>query len=172
MAKDLRVNEQIRAREVRLISENNEQLGIVSGREAIRMAAERGLDLVEVAPGATPPVCRFLDYGKFKYEQSKREKEARKKQKVTVVKEVKMRPTIDVHDFEIKARNAERFLKDGDKVKVSILFRGREIVHSELGKSNLERMAVRLQYVAVVERAPKVEGRNMVMVLSPKQVKE
>jgi translation initiation factor IF-3 len=113
-----------------------------------------------------------LDYGKFKYEQSKREKEARKKQKVTVVKEVKMRPTIDVHDFEIKARNAERFLKDGDKVKVSILFRGREIVHSELGKSNLERMAVRLQYVAVVERAPKVEGRNMVMVLSPKQVKE
>ncbi len=147
---------------------NGEQLGIVPISEALRIAQERGLDLVEVAPNARPVVCRLMDYGKFKYEQSKRERLARKRQKTVNIKELKMRPRIEDHDFEVKVRNAHRFLTDGDKVKATIMFRGREIVHADLGKKLLIRLAERLSDVAVVERQPKVEGRNMVMILAPK----
>lgn len=137
-------------------------------RDALRIAAEKGLDLVEVAPNSQPVVCRIMDYGKFKYEQSKREREARRSQKVVTIKELKMRPRIDDHDFEVKVRSAERFLKDGDKIKCTIMFRGREIVHSQLGLEVLERLAERLKELGVVEQEPRVEGRNMVMVLAPK----
>jgi len=150
------------------VDANGEQLGIVPISEALRIAQERGLDLVEVAPNARPVVCRLMDYGKFKYEQSKRERLARKRQKTVNIKELKMRPRIEDHDFEVKVRNAHRFLTDGDKVKATIMFRGREIVHADLGKKLLIRLAERLSDVAVVERQPKVEGRNMVMILAPK----
>ncbi len=168
ISKELRTNENIRVREVRLVDENGEQLGILPVKEALRVAFERGLDLVEVAPTAKPPVCRIMDYGRFKYEQSKRDKEARKKQRVVSIKEVKMRPNIEDHDFTVKLRNAERFLKEGDKVKATIMFRGREIVHAELGRKVLDRLADAVSACSAVERAPKVEGRNMIMILSPK----
>ncbi len=131
------------------------------------VATEKTLDLVEIAPTAKPPVCKLMDYGKFKYEQAKRDKEARKKQKVVEIKEVKLRPNIETHDFETKARNAQRFLNDGDKVKVTIMFRGREITHPDQGKVLCLRLAEFLKEEAVVEREPKVEGRNMVMILAP-----
>lgn len=131
------------------------------------MAAEKSVDLVEIAPTAKPPVCKLMDYGKFRYEQAKRDKEARKKQKVVEIKEVKLRPNIETHDFETKARNALRFLKDGDKVKVTIMFRGREITHPEQGKVLCLRLAEFLGDEAVMEREPKVEGRNMIMILAP-----
>jgi translation initiation factor IF-3 len=151
-----------------LVSETGEQLGIVPTYEALRMARERGLDLVEVAAQARPPVCRFMDYSRWKYEQSKRMKEARKKQKVQDVKEIKMRPTIDEHDFEVKARACAKFLSEGDKVKATIMFRGREMAHLENGQKVLERLLERVKDICVVERAPKIEGRNMIMVLSPR----
>ncbi len=135
----------------------------------MQIAQERGQDLVEVAPTAKPPVCRIMDYGKFKFEQSKREREARKKQKVISIKEVKLRPNIEDHDFEVKAKNAIRFLQDGDKVKVTIMFRGREISHPELGRRLCLRLADQLKEIANVERDSKVEGRNMIMILNPKQ---
>lgn len=163
------MNHQIRAREVRLIDENGEQLGIMSARDAQRIAEERGLDLVEVAPNARPPVCRIMDYGKFKYEESKREREARKKQKVINIKEVKMRPNIDEHDFQVRLRQAQRFLQDGDKVKCTIMFRGRQIVHADLGKKVLDRLLEEVQPLCIVERPARVEGRNMIMILSPKE---
>ncbi len=172
ISKDLRVNEAIRSREVRLIDEAGEQLGILPIREALRIAQERGVDLVEVAPSARPPVCRLMDFGKFKYEQSKKEREARKKQKIVDVKEVKMRPSIEEHDFEVKVKSAERFLKEGDKVKCTIMFRGREIAHSDLGRKLLERFTARLQDIASIERTPRVEGRNMIMILTPKPTKD
>lgn len=162
------MNEQIRAREVRLVSETGEPIGIMSLREALRIAQDRGLDLVEVAPMARPPVCRLMDYGKFKYEQSKRDREARKKQKVIDLKEIKMRPNIEEHDFEVRVRSAERFLRDGDKIKATIMFRGREIVHADLGKQVLDRLAERVRDLGVVERPAKVEGRNMIMILAPR----
>lgn len=137
-------------------------------REALRLAEEKQLDLVEVAPQAKPPVCRIMDYGKFRYEQSKKEKEAKKKQRVITVKEVKLRPNIDDHDFDVKAKNAIRFLKDGDKVKATIMFRGRQIVHPELGRKLLIRLAGEVVDLANVERTPKLEGKNMIMILSPK----
>ncbi|AVX21236.1 MAG: translation initiation factor IF-3 [Bacillota bacterium] len=165
----MRINEEIRVKEVRVVDENGEQLGIMPIKDALRIAAERNLDLVEVAPTAKPPVCRIMDYGKYRYEQSKREKEARKKQKVISVKEIKLRPSIEQHDFEVKANHVLRFLKDGDKVKATIMFRGREITHPELGQQLLERLADYVRDYAVVERAPKVEGRNMIMILAPKQ---
>jgi translation initiation factor IF-3 len=151
------------------VSPDGEQLGIVPIKDALRVAMEKGFDLVEVAPSAKPPVCRIMDYGKYKYEMSKKEREARKKQKTVTVKEVKMRLSIEDHDFDVKMKNALRFLQDGDKVKVTIMFRGREIVHANLGKVLLDRMAQRLQDVSVVERPAKVEGRNMVMILTPRQ---
>ncbi|MCD5405095.1 MAG: translation initiation factor IF-3 [Desulfotomaculum sp.] len=155
-------------KELRLVDGKNNQLGIMSLQEALRIAEERQLDLVEIAPQANPPVCRLMDYGKYKYEQSKKEKEAKKKQKIIQVKEIKMRPNIEEHDYQVKLRNAMKFLKSGNKVKATIMFRGREIVHAPKGEEILSRMAGDLKEVSVVERSPKLEGRNMVMVLSPK----
>lgn len=162
------MNEGIRAREVRVVDNNGEQLGIMSVREALSIAGERGLDLVEVAPSAKPPVCRIMDYGKHRYEQSKRDKAAKKKQKIVNVKEIRMSPKIDEHDFEVKLRAADRFLKSGDKVKVSVRFRGREIVHADLAKTKLDNLAAQLQDIAIVERPPKLEGRQMIAVLAPR----
>jgi len=127
------------------------------------------LDLVEVAPQAKPPVCRIMDYGRYRYEQSKREKEAKKKQRIITIKEVKLRPNIEDHDFDVKAKNAIRFLKDGDKVKATIMFRGRQIVHPDLGKQLLDRLAIKVADIANIERAAKLEGKNMIMILAPKQ---
>ncbi|MDR1702264.1 MAG: translation initiation factor IF-3, partial [Sporomusaceae bacterium] len=137
---NLKINEEIRVKEVRVLSSANEQLGIMQTREALRMAVEQNLDLVEVAPTAKPPVCRIMDFGKYRYEQQKRDKEVKKKQKITALKEVKIRPNIEEHDFNVKLKNAQRFLEDGDKVKVTIMFRGRELSHPELGKQVLVKM--------------------------------
>jgi translation initiation factor IF-3 len=165
---NLRINDEIRARDVRVVTANNEQLGVMPLREALRIAAEGQMDLVEVAPLAKPPVCRIMDYGKFKYEQQKREKEAKKKQKVVTVKEVKVRPNIEDHDYNVKLKNALRFLQDGDKVKATVMFRGRELSHPELGRQVLVRMAAELKEIANVEREPKLEGKNMIMILAAK----
>jgi translation initiation factor IF-3 len=141
----------------------------MSLRDARRIADEKNLDLVNVAPTAKPPVCRIMDYGKFKYEQSKKEKEARKNQKVIEIKEVRMTPNIDEHDFQVKLKNVLKFLADGDKVKVAVRFRGREITHAAIGQQVLTRIAEGASELSVVERAPKLEGRNMIMILAPKQ---
>lgn len=162
------MNEQIRAREVRLVDESGKQLGIVPLSEALKLAKEKNLDLVNVAPQAKPPVCRIMDFGKYKYEQRKKDKEAKKKQKTITVKEIKMRPNIEEHDFKVKVKNCMRFLDNGDKVKVTIIFRGREITHPELGEQLGLKLAEELSSVGVVEKPAKIEGRNMVMVLSPK----
>jgi len=167
ISKELRINEEIRCKEVRLVDDAGEQLGVMPPREAVKIAAEKGLDLVEVAPTANPPVCRIMDYGKFKYEQSKKEKEAKKNQRTISVKEVKLRPNIEDHDFLTKAKNASKFLESGDKVKVTIMFRGREITHPELGKVLCDRFAQELSSVSKVEKEAKVEGRNMIMILAP-----
>lgn len=167
----MRINEEIRAREVRVIGSDGEQLGIMSGREAQQLAYEKHLDLVEIAPTVKPPVCRIMDYGKYRYEQQKREKESRKKQKTFDIKEVKLRPGIEEHDFNVKFKNAVRFLEDGDKVKVTIMFRGRELSHPELGEVLLNKMAAQLKEMAVVERQPKLEGKNMIMIVAPKPSK-
>lgn len=167
----MRINEEIRAREVRVIGSDGEQLGIMSGREAQQLAYEKHLDLVEIAPTAKPPVCRIMDYGKYRYEQQKREKESRKKQKTFDIKEVKLRPGIEEHDFNVKFKNAVRFLEDGDKVKVTIMFRGRELSHPELGEVLLNKVAAQLKEMAVVERQPKLEGKNMIMIVAPKPSK-
>ena len=164
----VRINEEIRVREVRVTNADGEQLGIMQTRDALHMAIEQHLDLVEVAPKAKPPVCRIMDFGKYRYEQQKREKEARKKQKVITIKEVKLRPNIEQHDFDVKLKNASRFLQDGDKVKVTIMFRGRELSHPELGKEILERFAEALKDTVSVERDAKLEGKNMIMILAPK----
>lgn len=141
----------------------------MSIRDALQVAMEKELDLVEVAPNARPPVCRIMDYGKYRYEQTKRQKEAKKKQKVVTVKEVRMTPKIEDHDFQVKTKNAERFLKDGNKVKVSVRFRGREVVHSHLARNMLLQMVEEINHIASIERQPMMEGRQMIMVLSPKQ---
>ncbi len=163
-----RINEEIRAREVRVVSADNDQLGIMSVRDALAMAEEQHLDLVEVAPNGKPPVCRIMNYGKFRYEQQKREKEAKKKQKTFTLKEVKLRPHIEDHDFYVKLKNAAKFLGDGNKVKVTIMFRGRELSHPELGLNVLTRFAGELTDQAVVEKEAKLEGRNMTMILAKK----
>lgn len=164
----MQVNEQIRDREVRLIDVSGEQLGIMSAKEAQKAAYDRQLDLVKVAPHAKPPVCRIMDYGKYKYETSKKEREAKKNQKVINIKEVRLSPTIEKHDLEVKRRNAEKFLLSGDKVKVSIRFRGRQLSHTEIGQSIMEKFAGDLEELAVVEKKPKMEGKNMIMIMSPK----
>ncbi|MBR2215785.1 MAG: translation initiation factor IF-3 [Selenomonadaceae bacterium] len=164
----MRINDEIRIREVRVTGANGEQLGIMATRDALNMAEEQHLDLVEVAPKARPPVCRIMDYGKFRYEQQKREKEARKKQKVITIKEVKLRPNIEQHDFEVKFKNVTKFLGEGNKVKVTIMFRGRELSHPELGKELLDRVAAQLGAGVVVERTAKLEGKNMTMIVAPK----
>ncbi|AIG25424.1 translation initiation factor IF-3 [Brevibacillus sp. 7WMA2] len=161
------VNEAIRAREVRLIGANGDQLGVVPLREALRIAQESDLDLVNVAPTAKPPVCRIMDFGKFKYEQSKKEKEARKNQKIVELKEVRFSSNIEEHDFQTKLRNVLKFLGEEHKVKCTIRFRGREITHSEIGQQVLERVAAACEQVATVERKPKIEGRSMIMILAP-----
>ena len=168
ISRDLRVNHEIRARDVRLIDEDGTQLGVLPYRDALRLAMDKGLDLVEVAPTAQPVVCRVMDYGRFKYENAKREREARNKQHVTLIKELKLRPNIGGHDFDVKLRNAERFLHDGDKVKLTIMFRGRQIVHPQLGRDVLTRMAESLRGLAVVEAEPRIEGRNMFMLVAPR----
>lgn len=169
ISKDFRINDEIRVRDIRVVDTDGNQLGIMPTREALKLAEEKQLDLVEIAPQAKPPVCRIMDFGKYKYEQSKREKEARKKQKIIDIKEVKMRPNIEDHDFLVKAKNAARFLKDGDKVKATMIFRGREIVHTQLGRILLVRLAEDLKDICNVERQPKLEGKNMIMILTPKQ---
>ncbi|MFC2024860.1 translation initiation factor IF-3 [Chloroflexota bacterium] len=163
----MRVNREIRAREVRLVGEKGEQLGIMTLNEAWEVAEKRNLDLVEVAATAVPPVCRLLDYGKFKYEQAKKDRDARKSQKVSLLREVRLRPKIGDHDFEAKARLARKLLDGGDKVKVTVLFRGREITHPDIGWRLLQRMAESLKEVASVEGQPVMFGRRMNVVLIP-----
>ena len=171
ISKDMMVNEGIRAREVRLIGQNGDQLGIKSKQEALEIAARANLDLVLVAPNAKPPVCRIMDYGKFRFEQQKKEKEARKNQKIINVKEVRLSPTIDEHDFNTKLRNAVKFLEKGDKVKASIRFKGRAITHKEIGQRVLDRFAAACAEVATIESHPKMDGRSMFLVLAPKNEK-
>ncbi|WP_114353447.1 translation initiation factor IF-3 [Saliterribacillus persicus] len=163
----MNVNENIRAREVRLIDSNGDQLGVKSRQDALEIAQNRNLDLVLVAPNAKPPVCRIMDYGKFRFEQQKKEKEARKKQKIIHVKEVRLSPGIEEHDFNTKLRNARKFLEKGDKVKVSIRFRGRAITHKELGQKVLVRMAEECKDLSTIEQRPKMEGRSMFLMLAP-----
>jgi translation initiation factor IF-3 len=162
------INEQIRTSQVRLIGVDGSQLGVVSLAEALARASEEKLDLVEVAPKAAPPVCRIMDYGKYKYQQSKKSQEARKRQSVTQVKEVKIRPKTEEHDYQFKLRHIKRFLSEKNKAKVTIMFRGREITYSDLGLKMLERIVTETEELAVVEQQPKLEGRNMVMVLAPR----
>ncbi|MEK3785937.1 MULTISPECIES: translation initiation factor IF-3 [Paenibacillus] len=162
------INDEIRVREVRLVGANGEQIGIKPTREALQMAIDLNLDLVNVAPQAKPPVCRIMDYGKFRYEQQKKDKEARKNQKIVDVKEVWFRSNIEENDYQTKFRNVVKFLKAGDKVKCSVRFRGREIAHANVGQRILERVKVEVADICTVERQPKLEGRSMIMILAPK----
>lgn len=166
--KDVQINEEIRDKEVRLVGEEGEQIGVVLGKEAQRMALEKNLDLVKISPNARPPVCKIMDYGKYKYELSKREKEARKKQKTIVVKEIRFTPNIEENDLNTKAKHANEFLKSGDKVKVTVRFRGRELGNSELGRKVLDKFTELTSENGVVDKRAKLEGRNMIMFLSPK----
>ncbi len=168
---DLLINDQIRDREVRLIDENGEQLGIMALGKALDLSEERGLDLVRIVPNATPPVCKIMNYGKFKFEQAKREKEAKKNQKVVELKEVRLSPTIEDHDINVRVKSATKFLGDGDKVKVSIRFRGRQLSHTEVGGKVMECFLEKLGDIYVIERRPTMEGRMMIMVLAPKPAK-
>lgn len=163
------INEQIRDKEVRVVGENGEQLGIMSSKDAMKMAREANLDLVKIAPTAKPPVCKIVDYGKFRYEQSRKEKEARKKQKTMEVKEIRLSPNIDENDLNTKASQARKFLAKGDKVKVSLRFRGREMAHVGISKQILDRLCEKLEDIAVVDKVPKMEGRSMIMFLSEKK---
>ena len=162
------LNEDIRDSEIRLIGSTGEQLGIMSAAQAQRIADEQGLDLVKISPQATPPVCKLMDYGKFRFEQGKREKEAKKNQHVVEIKEIRMSPGIDVGDFNTKIKNAQKFLADGNRVKVSVRFRGREMAHTDIGKDLLVRFAEQCAEVATLDKEPKLEGRSMSIFLSPK----
>ncbi len=162
-----RINGRIRESEIRLIGPDGENIGVTTPEEGMRLAAEAGLDLVEISPNARPPVCKVMDYGKFKYEQQKRESEARKKQKTIDVKEVKFRPNTDTHDYNVKLRNVVRFLENGDKVKVTMRFRGREMAHQNLGLELLRRVAADVEEIGKVENMPRLEGRQMVMMIGP-----
>jgi len=163
-----RVNDRIRAPEIRLIGADGENIGVVTPAKALELAEDAGLDLVEISPNAAPPVCKIMDYGKFKYEQQKREAEARKKQHIIEIKEVKFRPGTDIHDYEVKMRNVVRFLEGGDKVKVTLRFRGREMAHQELGLELLNRVAADVAELGKVENMPRMEGRQMVMMIGPR----
>ncbi len=169
--KELQINEEIRDKEVRCIDADGNQLGIISGKEALRLATEKNLDLVKIAPQATPPVCRIMDYGKYRFEQAKREKEARKNQKTIDIKEIRMSLNIDTHDFETKVNHAKKFLQGGDKVKVSVRFRGREMAHTNLGVDLLERFKDAVSEVGAVDKPAKLEGRSMAMFISAKPMK-
>ncbi|MGY6410235.1 MAG: translation initiation factor IF-3 [Alkalilacustris sp.] len=163
-----RVNDRIRAPEIRLIGAEGENLGVVAPARGMALAAEAGLDLVEISPNAVPPVCKIMDFGKFKYDQQKREAEARKKQKIIEVKEIKFRPGTDTHDYDVKMRNVLKFLENGDKVKVTLRFRGREMAHQQLGLELLNRVAADVGELGKVENMPKLEGRQMVMMIGPR----
>lgn len=166
---DLMINEQIRDKEIRLIGENGQQLGVMSPREAMAMAEEAGLDLVKIAPTANPPVCKIVDYGKYKYEQLRKEKEAKKKQRIIEIKEIRLTPNIDTNDLNTKVNAARKFLSKGDKVKITMRFRGREMAHMNSSKHILDDFAQSLSDVATVEKEPKVEGRSMTMFLTEKR---
>ena len=163
------INEQIRDKEVRVISEDGEQLGIMSARDAQKLAREADLDLVKISPGAKPPVCKIIDYGKYRYEQARKEKEAKKKQRTIDVKEIRLSPNIDTNDLNTKANQARKFLSKGDKVKVSLRFRGREMAHLDVGREILDTFFEKLEEVAVIDKLAKMEGRSMVMFLSEKK---
>ena len=166
---ELSINEEIVAKEVKVIDENGEQLGIMSVAEAQKIADEKQLDLVEVAPGSDPVVCKIMDYGKYKYEQTRKEKESKKKQKVVEIKEIRLSSTIDTHDFEFKSKNARKFLEDGNKVKATIKFKGREVNNTTFGANVLNKFAESLEDVGTVDKAPKLEGRSMMLMINPKQ---
>lgn len=165
---DHQINEEILDKEVRLISEDGEQLGIMTSKQALDIAYDKDLDLVKIAPGSNPPVCKIMDYGKFRFEQSKKEKEAKKNQHIVEIKEIRMSPRIGENDFNVKLTNALKFLREGDRVKVSIRFRGREMTHTNLGEAILNEFAEKCAEIAVLDKDPKLEGRNMSMFLSPK----
>jgi len=169
ITKDVRINREIRAKEVRVIDPEGKQLGILPVFEALRLATNYELDLVEVSPKSEPPVCRIMDYGKFKYQQSKKAHDAKKKQAVVHIKEVKMRPKTEEHDFQFKLRHIERFLKEGNKTKITVVFRGRELAHPDLGKNMLARITEEAKEWGKVEQSPKFEGRNFIMILAPIQ---
>ena len=165
---DLMINEEIRDREVRVVDQNGAQLGVMPVKQALDMAEEMQLDLVKIAPQARPPVCKIMDYGKYRFEQSKKEREFRKNQRVITVKEVRLSATIEDHDIDVKLKNAIKFLKDGNKVKATIRFRGRQITHSEIGRQVMTEFAERIKEYGTVDKAPQIEGRNMSMMISPK----
>ncbi len=171
ISKELLINEEITDKEIRVIGDDGSQLGIMSSKDAQKLAVQKNLDLVKIAPQAVPPVCRIMDYGKYRFEQAKKEKEAKKNQRIIEIKEVRMSLNIDVHDFNTKVNNAVKFLKGGDKVKVSIKYRGRELAHPELGNDLMNRFAEQCSEVGVVDKQPKMEGRNLVMFLSAKPAK-
>jgi len=164
----IRINERIRAREIRVISDDGQQLGVISCAEGLKMAKEQGLDLVEVAPKANPPVCRIMDFSKYKYEQEKKERLARKKQRIVHIKEIKLKPNIEEHDYQTKLRHLKRFLDRGDRTKITLMFRGRQMAHVDIGRRLMERVMKDLSEIAVTERPPLLEGRFMVMVMAPK----
>ena len=163
-----RINEEIGVMRVRLVDERGNMVGVIARNEALQMAGNAGLDLVEISPNADPPVCKILDYGKFKYEEQKKKNEARKKQKIIEVKEIKLRPSIDDHDYQVKMRSMNKFIEEGDKVKVTMRFRGRELAHQDLGMNVLMRVRDDLEGIAKVEQMPRMEGRQMTMVIAPK----
>jgi len=165
------INEDIRDKEVRLISEDGEQMGIMSAQDALEIAYEKDLDLVKISPNAKPPVCKFMDYGKYRFEQAKREKEARKNQHVVEIKEIRMSPGIDTHDFNVKLRNGQKFLNEGNRLKVTVRFRGREMAHTDIGANHLKKFAECCDEIASIDKNPKMEGRHMSMFLSPKTQK-
>lgn len=167
--KNFAVNEEIRDREIRVIADDGEALGVIATKEALRIAEEKELDLVMISPGAKPPVCKIMDYGKYIYEQSKKDKEAKKKQKVINLKEIRVSPKIEEHDVLIKSNNARKFLEEGDKVKITVRFRGREAEYSHVGRKILDNFYSRLEDLCVIEKAAKLEGRNMIMILAPKK---
>ena len=164
----MQINEEIRDKEIRVITDDGEQLGIMSAKDALKEAEKRSLDLVKIAPNAQPPVCKIMDYGKYRFDKAKKEKEAKKNQKVIETKEVRLTPNIDDHDFFTKVNNAKKFLKSGNKVKVTVRFRGREVTHASLGEDILIRFKDEVEEVGVVDKQPKMEGRNMSMFISPK----
>ena len=169
--KELQINEEIRDKEIRVITDDGEQLGIMSAKDALKEAEKRSLDLVKIAPNAQPPVCKIMDYGKYRFDKAKKEKEAKKNQKVIETKEIRLSVNIDTHDFDTKVNHALKFLKSGNKVKVSIRFRGREMAHAHLGNGIMERFAVAVEEVSNVDKPAKLEGRQMLMFLSPKNAK-
>jgi len=171
IANELMINEEIRDREVRVVDQDGAQLGIMPTRQALELAEDKQLDLVKIAPNAKPPVCKLMDYGKYRFEQSKKEREIRKNQRVITVKEVRLSATIEDHDVDVKYKNAVKFLQDGNKVKVTIRFRGRQITHSEIGREVMDEFAEKIKEYGIIERRPLIEGRSMTMIIAPREEK-